>query len=278
MASLASSSLRRGRFIFMWAPSSWCCLPLLGLWDPSDLSDLDNIKEAADNELWSLSNPWSREGEGNRGDGGLWSLQYLLHSWPLEGWQGDGWQSEPPSSDASFRGNLLGDKTGKIVRPADSHGYVLAPSLLLSDLLQLEQWPLYPLGLSWDQQQGRPIFQPTYLLLWVGMQHPYPHLQSNPLPLNISHRKELPYLGLSPLLWVSPVLASCSISSTMGAIQEWGGGGTAPNSSVKVICISKQCLKLGQLDGGLLARDQISEWEGELSNASSSHRSFATLG
>ena len=53
------------------------------------------------------------------------------------------------------------------------------------------------------------------------------------------------------------------------------GWGTSPNSSVKVTHISKQCLILGQLDGGLLARDQDGEQEGELSNASSSHRSFA---
>ena len=52
----------------MQAPSSRCHLPLLGHWDPSDLSDLDNIKEATDNELWLLSNPQSGEGEGNQGD------------------------------------------------------------------------------------------------------------------------------------------------------------------------------------------------------------------
>ena len=69
----------------MRAPSSQCHLPHLGCLDPSDLSDLDNIEEAVDNELWLLLNPWSGEGEGNRGDGGLWSLQHLLHSWPLEG-------------------------------------------------------------------------------------------------------------------------------------------------------------------------------------------------
>ena len=49
----------------MWAPSSQCHLPPLGCQDPSDLSDLDNIKGAIDNELLSLSNPQSREGEGN---------------------------------------------------------------------------------------------------------------------------------------------------------------------------------------------------------------------
>ena len=32
---------------------------------------------------------------------------------------------------------------------------------------------------------------------------------------------------------------------------------------------------LGQLDGGLLARDQGDKWEGELPDAYDSHRSFA---
>ena len=59
------------------------------------------------------------------------------------------------------------------------------------------------------------------------------------------------------------------------AIQEWEGGGTAPNSSVKVTHISKQCFVLGWLDSGPLAGDQDGEWEGELPNASNSHRSFA---
>ena len=56
------------------------------------------------------------------------------------------------------------------------------------------------------------------------------------------------------------------------------GWGTAPNSSVKVTCISRQCLVLGQLDSSLLAGDQDGEWEGELSNASDSHRYFALWG
>ena len=53
------------------------------------------------------------------------------------------------------------------------------------------------------------------------------------------------------------------------------GWGTAPNSSVNVTCISRQCFIFRQLDGSLLAGDQDSEWEGELPNASDSHRSFA---
>ena len=53
------------------------------------------------------------------------------------------------------------------------------------------------------------------------------------------------------------------------------GWGHCPNSSVNVTCSSGQCFILGQLDGGLLARDQDSKQEGELPNASDSHRSFA---
>ena len=52
----------------MWGPSSQHCLPHLEHLDPSDQSDLDNIEEVVNSELWSLSNPWSGEGEGNRGD------------------------------------------------------------------------------------------------------------------------------------------------------------------------------------------------------------------
>ena len=52
------------------------------------------------------------------------------------------------------------------------------------------------------------------------------------------------------------------------------GWGTAPNSSVNVTCISRQCLILGQLDGSLLAREQDGKWEGELPNVSDSQRSF----
>ena len=52
----------------MQAPSSQCCLPCLEHLDPSDQSDLDNIEEAVDYELLSLSNPRPGEDEGNQGD------------------------------------------------------------------------------------------------------------------------------------------------------------------------------------------------------------------
>ena len=61
----SSSSLNTGRFIFIWAPSSLFHLPHWEHWDPSDLSDMDDINEAINNELLSLSNLWSREGDGN---------------------------------------------------------------------------------------------------------------------------------------------------------------------------------------------------------------------
>ena len=72
--SLASLSLKTGRFIFIWAPSSQCHLPCLECQDPSDLSDQDDINKVVDNEFLLLSNPQSREGDGNQGGGGLWSL------------------------------------------------------------------------------------------------------------------------------------------------------------------------------------------------------------
>ena len=48
-----------------------------------------------------------------------------------------------------------------------------------------------------------------------------------------------------------------------------------PNPSISVTCISRQCLILGQLDSSLPAGDQDVKWEGELPDASDSHRSFA---
>ena len=69
----------------MWALSSQCHLPCQECWDPSDLSDLDNIEEVINNELLSLPNPQSGDGDGNQGGGGLWSLLLLVQSWPLRG-------------------------------------------------------------------------------------------------------------------------------------------------------------------------------------------------
>ena len=45
--------------------SSQCCLPRLEHLDPSDQSDLDEIKDVVNNEFLLLSNPWSGEVEGN---------------------------------------------------------------------------------------------------------------------------------------------------------------------------------------------------------------------
>ena len=48
--------------------SSQCLLPCLEHLDPSGQSDQDDIEDAIDNELLSLSKPQSGEGEGNLGD------------------------------------------------------------------------------------------------------------------------------------------------------------------------------------------------------------------
>ena len=75
--------------------SSWCLLSHLEHLDPSEQSDQDDIKDAIDNELLSLSKPWSGEGERNLGDRGHWSLHLLLCPWPREGHRGAHWLSEP---------------------------------------------------------------------------------------------------------------------------------------------------------------------------------------
>ena len=62
-----------GRFIFIWI-SSWCLLPHLECLDPSEWSDQDDTEDTMDNELLSLSKPWSGEGEGNWGNWGCWSF------------------------------------------------------------------------------------------------------------------------------------------------------------------------------------------------------------
>ena len=70
--------------------SSQCCVPHLEHLDLPEWSDLDDIEDIVDNELLSLSKPWSGEGEGNLGNWGLWSLCHLLCSQPLDGLQGEG--------------------------------------------------------------------------------------------------------------------------------------------------------------------------------------------
>ena len=75
--------------------SSQCLLPCLEHLDPSEQSDQDDTEDAMDNELLSLSKPWSGEGEGNWGDQGCWSLHLLLCPWPREGHLGVCSSSEP---------------------------------------------------------------------------------------------------------------------------------------------------------------------------------------
>ena len=68
MASLVSSSLKTGRLIFILPPDSlWGCQPWYECLEPPDLLDLDDTDEKVDPVLWSLSNPWPGEGEGERG-------------------------------------------------------------------------------------------------------------------------------------------------------------------------------------------------------------------
>ena len=75
--------------------SSQCLLPCLECLDPSEQSDQDDIEDAIENELLSLSKPQSGEGEENLGDSGHWSICLLLCPQPWEGCWGVHWSSEP---------------------------------------------------------------------------------------------------------------------------------------------------------------------------------------
>ena len=73
---------------------------------------------------------------------------------------------------------------------------------------------------------------------------------------------------------VRPILQWWSMSSTRGTVEAWGGGGAAPVSLVNVTCIPRQCLVLGWLGNGFLARDQDGEWEWALPDTPISSGSF----
>ena len=82
----------------------------------------------------------------------------------------------------------------------------------------------------------------------------------DPPPVNIFHKKRNALPGPITTTSMRPVLISCSISSTRGATQEWGGRDTTPNFSINVICILRQYLVLGWPEGNLLAREQDGKW------------------
>ena len=62
-ASFVSLSLKTGRLIFIWPPSSLWHQPQCKCLEPPDLSDLDDTNEDVDTELLSLSNLTSSDGE-----------------------------------------------------------------------------------------------------------------------------------------------------------------------------------------------------------------------
>ena len=66
MASFVSSSLKTGRFIFIWPlHSQWGHQPWHECLEPPDLSDLDDTNKEVDAELCSLLNPCSGKCEGD---------------------------------------------------------------------------------------------------------------------------------------------------------------------------------------------------------------------
>ena len=159
-----------GRFIFMWV-SSWCLLPHLECPEPSEWSNRDDMEDAMEIELLSLSKPRSGEGDWNLGDCSLWSLLFLLCTQPWKGCQGVCLSSGTSCADWSPSGealevlNLKGCWAGRFTR---GHPSPLAFTLLSNTAHAMA---LLPLVMSWGWQWGRPIFLPKFLHLSGGMWH-----------------------------------------------------------------------------------------------------------
>ena len=75
--------------------------------------------------------------------------------------------------------------------------------------------------------------------------------------MNVFHRKEIALPGPITTASVRPVLASDSISSTRVPSRHETVEVQLLTSLFNVTCISRQCLVLGQFDGGLLTGDPL---------------------
>ena len=256
-ASLASSSLKMGRFIFMWA-SSQCCLPHLEYLDPSDWSELDDIKDVVDNELLLLLISQSGKGEGSQGD---WGLTFPGSTGPMGWW----WVVRTTISRCIFqRGTPRG------IEPKGLLGQWIHTGMSGSSCLN---------SMIWYSLSNGPftLLNCHCICGKVGwFSHPCTSSCEQECALSsLIHGQALPH-WMSPIeknfpTWACHHCFSESRSSIMQHICHKG----APNSSIKVTHISKQYFVLGQLDSSLQAGDQDGRWDGGLSNASSSHRSFA---
>ena len=171
MASLVSSSLKTGRFIFIWPPVSlWGCQPWCGCLEPPDLSDTDATDEDVDTELLSLSTPWSDESKGDQGGAThnshcLWSQSWPCYStWPHSWWAtwglnlGTSHHSAAPGmfaghGDKSWLWKLNSVKVGGIewgwLGPLGS----MCPSMMAWAISQQPSARLAGLALSWAHCQ-----------------------------------------------------------------------------------------------------------------------------
>ena len=87
--------------------SSLYLLPHLVCLDLSELSNWEDMEDAMDMELLSLSKPRSGEGDGDLGNCSHCSLHLLLCPHPLEGHRGVCLSSEPLWADASLGRGVL---------------------------------------------------------------------------------------------------------------------------------------------------------------------------
>ena len=115
-----------GRFIFIRVSSNHL-LPHHECPEPLEWSDQDDLEDAIEIELLSLSKPRSGKEDGNLVDCGLWSLLLLLHLWPERGRQGIGLSLGTSCADRSPGGetpevlNLKGGWAGRFTRGCPGH-------------------------------------------------------------------------------------------------------------------------------------------------------------
>ena len=116
--SLASLSLKTGRFIFMQAPSSQCHLPHL---DPSDQSDLDDIKEPFIMNSGCSETHILGKVKGTKVIEAfdLSNAYCILGLWRADRVTMDDWNHH--SQMHLLEENFSRDQTGRVVGPADSH-------------------------------------------------------------------------------------------------------------------------------------------------------------
>ena len=259
----ASSSLKMGKLIFMWAPVSLCCLLHQECQEPSDLSDCDDTDKAVDTELLSLLNPWSSEGESGWGCISLWSPQHWSQSRPLCGLQGNGQWSKLAFPECSFWGESSEwwNWNGWAVNGWE-HG---PPGPLASIWPSVMAWAIAHLPSCMVKESAAGYADlPTQVPAPVSVDTTSlasPKLRPFCKDCLPSKRTAQPCLSLQ-LQW--DLLCHCKACPPLQVPSKHE---MVEVSLASITCIPRQCQVSGWQGDSFLTGDQDGEWEGSLPNA-----------